>query len=687
MRERGTYVLIDPFGRPDSGVTSYTTAAAALLLEMGHAVSVITVRAGEQLEDFCCRAAAEAAMLSNVCCVEAPESLASTRYFPDSVKLHIRLHCSRSLGALVQGMPYDSAAVALEQRELSRAAYVSAPSSAAVVGSELLFQLPSGVAVYPNPVQAYPVGGGEAVVDFDVVFVGRLHLLKGAQFLDQLARLLPHRRFLVVAPQGNRAVSLRLPPNVRLSAVGEGEKPRCYQRARVTVVPSLFETASMVGIESLAAGVPVVTWGHIGLAEYAGRPWVTTVPPGDIEAMAVAVDERCASACEVGDARSFCLWVNTAFRGGVQGMLRGEGTKILLTPLSVRAENHIRNLAVSQCPRSQVMAQKSSFQRKLNKLKRDPGAFFRDSRVFGGVCDIFTRRVRQEQAVRAPDQAVAAREPSPRLFTHIGLEGKVLVQDPPSKPVGTITALLYADGDLEKAEKLIDGLAEFHDFKYVRRPALQVGTFADALADESPLALVNRIELANKKRLAAVDHVVLLDPPALLTEALRSSGVKQRMLVVVSEPSSEIPDPWHTDVVITVGEARLATGNYRRAVHVDSVEMLPVAIRKVVQEGCPKEMDMLLPLVGFQEQCRSDFLSFDSRYHQGVLRLGPGFTPQAENMGELCRQVASSLTDMAVLDTVYMKYKNLCEAVEAGGSAETLISYCLYDGVLFDVQG
>ncbi|MNR53021.1 hypothetical protein D3C85_1729620 [compost metagenome] len=55
-------------------------------------------------------------------------------------------------------------------------------------------------------------------------------------------------------------------------------------------------------------------------------------------------------------------------------------------------------------------------------------------------------------------------------------------------------------------------------------------------------------------------------------------------------------------------------------------------------------------------------------------------------MMDIYEKVSNSIVGIAVLESTYMRYRSLCEAVEAGHSATSLIEACLMDGGLFDVK-
>ncbi|MBU9818312.1 hypothetical protein J1782_00160, partial [Rahnella sp. BCC 1045] len=162
---------------------------------------VIKIKSNESIEQFKIRVLSEIDRISQlILCIEAPESLASTSLLPSSYPIHIRLHCSRSLGAVVQGNTYNASDVEKEQAEILRAKYISSPSWAAYFASLALFKFARTPLCYPNPSPAYEKRRIEHR-RHDVIFVGRLHKLKGIEYLNNLIKCLPHISFGIIAPR------------------------------------------------------------------------------------------------------------------------------------------------------------------------------------------------------------------------------------------------------------------------------------------------------------------------------------------------------------------------------------------------------------------------------------------------------------------------------------------------------
>lgn len=157
--------------------------------------------------------------------------------------------------------------------------------------------------VVTNPVrfQRFPVSE-RGVGDPPTVLVpGRVSLRKGIEDVVALARVLlkrgvdvrirvvggpslwsDYRKLLEDLPSENSEYVEKVPPT---------EMPVEYGASDVMLQASKYDPCPMAVIESLASGVPVVATSEVGSIEGVDRSVVIEVPPGDVEALADAVEE------------------------------------------------------------------------------------------------------------------------------------------------------------------------------------------------------------------------------------------------------------------------------------------------------------------------------------------------------------------------------------------------------------
>lgn len=709
---KGIYVLIDPFNRTDSGVTTYTLLASSLIEAAGTHTKIIKISAQESIEQFCQRLKSEIRTLPNIICVEAPESLASTRMLDSSLPIHIRLHCSRSLGAAVQGLPFEKNDVDLEQREITRASFISAPSWAAYFASNVLFKFKKTPIFFPNPAPSFD-GISSEKKEYDVLFVGRFQKLKGIKHLEYFAKNLPNLKFGVVCPPIEK--SIELPENIQLVDGNTLSKSEIYSLSNLVIVPSVFETSSMVAIEALAYGNRVITWEHLGVAEYfPNSPDLLCIPSDNADKFTKAIASNY-TAVKKNSRIKYNQELNGSFVDGISSMLAKSVARPPLTRPKKKIEKYLKNLVKSQI---KIMKKKkqSPFIKKAKKLFLHPVDFFRDSTEAKYIRrKLSERRLNQLRVLRnefRDHPEFAAKTPAepntinsstvkailehstPEIkntilnnyFTSIEDEGRIEIKTSPSKPSGYATAFLHDnDADSDSIIKILDKLNTFEDFKYVNTERMQLGRFSIS-KNVSALSITNRIDIKSKASLSEINFIILLNAPQNLCNALRYAGTEQKIILIKTEESLEI-DTDSIDVVISVFKEQKQS-QIRRLIEVNSALDIPTAIRRALQEGFPRKKDMLLQIILKENENfeRLDFLNFDSRYYQGILKIRATDHSTAKTMNDIYGAMEDSVTAIAVLESIYMKYRSQCESVEQGGSPAELIKACLKDGVLFDVK-
>lgn len=106
----------------------------------------------------------------------------------------------------------------------------------------------------------------DEIPDVEIVYLGEAMTLDGQPYDAALAELARERGV----------------PCTFLGAERDPERVReIYGRARVVAVPSRFETLSMVVLEAMSAGRPVVTTDHVGAAEWIRDEFPDSVVPVD----------------------------------------------------------------------------------------------------------------------------------------------------------------------------------------------------------------------------------------------------------------------------------------------------------------------------------------------------------------------------------------------------------------------
>ena len=139
--------------------------------------------------------------------------------------------------------------------------------------------------------------GAERKESVDLLYVGQLIRGKGVQLLLAAMARMKTPRTLDVVGAGNmegelKALAARLGLADRVRWRGFQENPQAWMlAAKCVVVPSFWqEPYGLVAAEAVALGRPVVAFAIGGLPEACGGK-ATLVPPGDVSALAAAVEK------------------------------------------------------------------------------------------------------------------------------------------------------------------------------------------------------------------------------------------------------------------------------------------------------------------------------------------------------------------------------------------------------------
>lgn len=218
--------------------------------------------------------------------------------------LVVTSHLPMRAGFTYEGHPVDRRAkVNIEALGFRLADRVTAPSSftAKTLASE--YDVPSDrISVVANGVDTERYTPSQAESEPPLVLaVGRLTTQKGFGYLLDAIERVPEDSAYRVEVVGDgparqqlesRAAALGIDDRVSFAGYLPDDTLReRYRRAAITVVPSVYEPFGLVALESMAAGTPVVAFEMGGIPEFVDHDEEgLLVPPGDVDALAAAVD-------------------------------------------------------------------------------------------------------------------------------------------------------------------------------------------------------------------------------------------------------------------------------------------------------------------------------------------------------------------------------------------------------------
>jgi glycosyltransferase involved in cell wall biosynthesis len=202
--------------------------------------------------------------------IEVPDARAFGELIPKGYFTHIRLHCPLFLAKKYDNQKTNHWLKFREIRQMHRANYLSSPSR--LMQKELSNILKNKrVSIFPNPIinSCRNHEGALSGRDIDILFLGRYQYLKGIDiFLKAVEKL--DKKLKIAIAGDDRTINLEGIPNVRNYGFADLEKKsELLARARCVLLPSRFESFSMVAYEAVFHKAKVIVWPNTGFSEWA----------------------------------------------------------------------------------------------------------------------------------------------------------------------------------------------------------------------------------------------------------------------------------------------------------------------------------------------------------------------------------------------------------------------------------
>jgi hypothetical protein len=225
----------------------------------------------------------------------------------------------------------------------------------------------------------------------------------------------------------------------------------------------------------------------------------------------------------------------------------------------------------------------------------------------------------------------------------------------------------------------------FNDFSCLNKERLLLGNF-DVDPNEKAISLINRVDFKNKTNFSKINFIFLVNPSIELCNALRSIGTEQRIIAIQTNNENHL-SLRSVDGLITIIGKETPQPIVRRLIHVNNHYEIPLAIRRLIQEGAKKTPDMLLELSPEKDVfSRDDFAIFDYANYDGIIKLKIPDSGRFNTMLDFYSMISPDIIGIAMKESAYMRYKTLCEDVEKGSPPQHLLEMCLADGMIFDVK-
>lgn len=244
-----SYLILDPICDHNTGITTYSTLLHNLLLDYGLDAVLLSNKQNRPVREFYNYIQNEIDLSKHF--VEIPET--DCTYINKIERDNVRLHGNRKILNDKQGISIGNDKFEDDLKRILLSKIISSPSQQNAMEMREILNTDK-IIVYPNPIpeakRPYRIER-----DIDFLFLGRYFKIKGIDFLPQFERRL-NKKISVYSSNISTVTSIikgnRIKNNITKSEV--------YSRTKVVIIPSLYETFSMVKYEALSYGCNVVTW-------------------------------------------------------------------------------------------------------------------------------------------------------------------------------------------------------------------------------------------------------------------------------------------------------------------------------------------------------------------------------------------------------------------------------------------
>lgn len=365
------YCFVNPTGSRLNGLGAYVQGAVSALNSAGIEARMMECSLGT---DESRRAKVEEEVMDQIHASELVELPDSRGLFLGShlaARAHVRLHGPILYLSFLNHQRLDYERSMRELTLARNARFVSSPSRANLEKYlECGLRTSAAALLFPNAVPEM-VDVRATHRDVDLLFLGRGERVKGLDLFLELAAGMPSDARVVIAGSPKPPIELN---DIRCSIewVGPVDADRralLLRRTRVCVVPSRFESFSMVVAEAITAGCQVVAWRIGGIPEIFPEPLVHFATPFDTQELtSLALKLLEAGSHDLESAANFVRDTNASYVAAVRAVLQAAGE-----PLGSKKTHALHYEALY----SRTFQQR--WQRKLHKLIRDPRRFVLDA--------------------------------------------------------------------------------------------------------------------------------------------------------------------------------------------------------------------------------------------------------------------------------------------------------------------
>lgn len=702
------YIFIDPFNSNTSGVSNYifeTVKRIEKVFLYKVEIKVLSINYGEKLFNFKKRIY-DFLEKNDYFLVEFPDSMGLSCDLKDQSRVHVRIHCGKTLGKYVQGIRFNKREFLKEKNSIIKANMVSAPSIISKIYTFEFYNVNREALVYPNPINILFKCESK---DLNVVFLGRLQNLKGYEFLNKFSK--------------KSKFKINILTNVVCNSKGFNflkyedieEKYKYLSRAKVVIVPSLFDIYSMVALEAIACNSHVVTWEHIGIVEYFGEEYVSKIAVWDFDKFVEVVEDKI-NCFIMPDSEEVILKLNKKFDITFEKILNSDYVKI-------KSENILNSVPldelINSMPKNNLNKNGYNvFLRKVRKLLKDPYYFWKDSLLREKLQEIgvydskINENVIPEKISNPKLKGVALNKSLVQVgkdeistvvkkeddsgcvgivdFNDLTLIKLIFLRLP--KPKDTETLFISSNNFfLRRLKESLNDHNDFSPFRLNNFRYLKIINENSILDCENVLDLLNRFDLKSKEYISSYKNIVLIDCPELMVRVVRFIGYNHKIIYVNSGnlTNNKFYLQQFVDCYIQneeiIGEKPIS---FRKEFLYKNFIELSCVLRKVVQDNLKKDLDLLIPVYNGLK-LKVNFDELNNSGYQCYIFMRQSFRNANIDCLDFDGYIdgfIDYIDDIVVKESIYLTYKGLVDDLGDVINVKLFVSLMLKDGVFIDVR-
>lgn len=703
MIENVKYYILDPINNSYSGISVYTKMLEKYISENFDVnCKRLAIQKNENIEAFY-KYVFNKIINRNVTninekiIIEIPDSYC---YLFDTIDtlsnnliIHVRLHGLDAIIRKYQKTIFDKRRLQKELEFISQATIISAPSQLICNETSKLIDI-SDCIIYPNPIPSKKFG--EKTIDY--LFLGKFNYLKGAHIITKLSKFINIHVFSPNKPNNNRLNWIDPSTN---------SKEEVLSKSKYVIIPSLFESFSLVLYEALSNGCKIICSKSIPIPNKLIHCKTITQSELTLSKFLKAIDK----AKETSNYFDYNILYKDYF-----SIINSSLMKIILT--KVPNKSCRRRIKFKYFLEFVYM---NTFTKKFKKLLRDPKKFFFDSMFHRHLVHFFKHKISHD------NKYIELKEKDPKMQENIlnkqesHIKNKEIISN--NDNISTkneiiklsntsyfeITSNFLSEeinvqfNDLKKSSLsrdniliiddrsnninfILKNIKNFNDegVTQFKEKNLRIISYSNKKIKNSAEQISSKFSVEMKDYFGNFKFILCNNPQSQYIEAIRYSSSKIRTICLVDNIKSlNFVTEQNTDCLIIDKElqqkVKLNIENFRRIEIIDfkQTSELFYALKKIMREFSSKDYNLFLPI--YISEDSANYHISPEMYESYNIIIDIKFSNQiGKTFNEIIEK--SSIKQLYIREELYFRYKNLIINAQQKNSYNKLLNIMLQDG-------